>query len=181
MPEFRLRRKKQNRRTTVNNAEETAKQIQEAKKLVKPVLEVPEEEEPTTTAETHDEVEQNGEIPQEILGVGELEMFDGERRSSVEKRNSFIQEREKFFELLKTKYPEQANSLDVVGVANSLDVVGVANSLDVVGVANSLDVGVVREAVDEAERRSETSLSPDKTPMVSTVVEPTCPSLCEPD
>ena len=152
MPEFRLRRKKQNRRTTVNNADETARQIQEAKKLVKPVLEVTQEE---TPAETQDQVVPNGDVSRGI-GVGEVDGFDGfdgESRSSIEKRNSFIQEREKFFELLKTKYPEQANSLDV-------------------GVANSLDVGVVKEDVGETRRRrSSSSLSPEQAPMVCRAVQ----------
>lgn len=103
MPEFRFRRKKQqNRRTTVNNPDETAKQIQEAKKLVKPVSVTPEEV-------------TNGHVTEEVTTAEEdvariEEELDG---TSLEKRNSFIQEREKFFELLKTKYPEQAISLKV--------------------------------------------------------------------
>lgn len=105
MPEFRFRRKKhENRRTTVNNAEETAKQIQEAKKLVKPVFEPPQENaELSAVAEAR-----------ETLGEGAVEGGEGMLMAPAEKRrNSFIQEREKFFELLKSKYPEQANSLEV--------------------------------------------------------------------
>ena len=36
-----------------------------------------------------------------------------------EKRNSLVQEREKFFELLKNKYPEQANDLEVQQVLSN--------------------------------------------------------------
>ena len=149
MPEFRLRRKKQNRRTTVNNADETARQIQEAKKLVKPVLEPPREEKPVETQEEHVDFKEeaptsNGHV------VGGADGLDSDSRSSLEKRNSFVQEREKFFELLKTKYPEQANSLDV-GVAN-------------------VHVGVVKEeeegVVDKGGRESESPISPDKIHMV---------------
>lgn len=74
MPEFRFRRKKpQNRRTTVNNAEETAKQIQEAKKLIKPVLEpsLPEEGQTkvaTTTTTTTKRGSLDGNMPPKDLG-----------------------------------------------------------------------------------------------------------------
>ena len=44
-------------------------------------------------------------------GRGERE--EGREELPIEKRNSFIQEQEKFFELLKSKYPEQAISLTV--------------------------------------------------------------------
>ena len=98
MPEFRFRRKKQHH-GTLNNPEETARQLQEAKKLVKPVL----------------------EPPHELVNGATEELVDGgvgvaAGQTLMEKRNSFIQEREKFMELLKTKYPEQAISLEV-GVA----------------------------------------------------------------
>lgn len=106
MPEFRFRRKKQqNRRTTVNNPDETARQIQAAKKLVKPVYEAPLEEE-------------EGAEDRQTLGVGGMVRGLGGSTGVVEKQNSFVQEREKFFELLKTKYPEQAISLEV-GVAKA--------------------------------------------------------------
>lgn len=115
MPEFRFRRKKQNRRT-VKNPEETAKQIQEAKKLVKPVLQAPEEL--IGGKETEDAEE----------GVAKLEKeLDG---SPMEKRNSFIREREKFFELLKTKYPEQAISLEVGVVKGEESMNGRTSSAD---------------------------------------------------
>ena len=126
MPEFRLRRKKQNkRRTTVNDPVETAKQIEEAKKLVKPVLQPPLEEE-----EGNEDV---GVALDEgvALDVGPKEGEGG----NVEQRNSFIREREMFFELLKTKYPDQANSLEV-GVA-----VGVAKSEETKEVGGVVDDG----------------------------------------
>lgn len=111
MPEFRFRRKKQqqqqqNRRTTLNNPEETARQLQEAKKLVKPILEP-----------SHELVNDAAEEPVDGgVGVAWREGGAGLEVGPMEKRNSFVQEREKFLELLKTKYPEQAISLDV-GVA----------------------------------------------------------------
>ena len=84
MPEFRFRRKKhQSRRGS--DAEETAKQSQ------KLALETPEGASVNEVVRDWDEKEENG----------------------IDKRSSFIQEREKFLELLKTKYPEQANSLAV--------------------------------------------------------------------
>lgn len=104
MPEFRFRRKKQNRRTTLNNPEETAKQVEEARKLVKPVIEAPQE----LQEESHDDSDDQQTVGAEPEGKEEASSMP-----NIEKHNSFVQEREKFFQLLKTKYPEQANSLEV--------------------------------------------------------------------
>ena len=98
MPEFRFRRKKhQNRRKTVHNPEETAKQIEEAK-----------------TVEPSKPVKRNsiGAInqPPPKLSVPEPEV--GGVTVPKADRSSLVQEREKFFELLRTKYPEQASSLE---------------------------------------------------------------------
>ena len=96
MPEFRFRRKKQNRRNTLHDPDETAKQIKDAKKLVEPVPDSPQDE---------------PKVPPKNGGVLRVGL---EKKPSLDKRrSSFIQEREKFFELLKTKYPEQASSLEV--------------------------------------------------------------------
>lgn len=128
MPEFRFRRKKQgqNRRTTVNDPEETAKQIQAAKQLVKPVLE------PTREVVTNGVGGDKG-VASLSIGIAEEEdeeaVEDGaaflRQSGRNEKRSSFVQEREKFFELLKAKYPEQACSLEM-GVASIEEGVGVA-------------------------------------------------------
>jgi len=175
MPEFRFRRKKtQNRRTTVSNAEETARQIEAAKQMMKTVPEGSHSpEEPKTngisgressngqeTSNTHNGV--NGDIP-ETEGVvthaaaediiakngkeagkgaeqaGEGEGSPREQRQLTaflqssrgdRKRSSFVQEREKFFELLKAKYPEQAGSLDI-GLSSSEEGLGVAGAGDI--------------------------------------------------
>ena len=174
MPEFRFRRKKaQNRRTTVSNVEETSRQIEAAKQMMKPVPEgsrSPEEpltngaggkesgiskeivghgvngntpeaeavavhvttEEPITKTNNKEEgagkgaelVEEEEESLREQRLTSFLQSSRGDR-----KRSSFMQEREKFFELLKAKYPEQACSLDI-GLSSSEEGVGVAGAGD---------------------------------------------------
>ena len=102
MPEFRFRRKKQqNRRKTVHDPEEAAKQVSAAKQLVKP-----------------DKQSKRNSIS---LGAdlgkpdGQEQQHDSSPISRVDpKRSSLVQEREKFFELLKTKYPEQASNLEIL-------------------------------------------------------------------
>lgn len=140
MPEFRFRRKKNQRRTTLHDSEETAKQVQAAKDMVvkkpiKPVLELPppnEGEEPAADKVTEREVSD----PEGLKPT-----------TGVEKRNSFIQERERFFELLKMKYPEQANSLQVGGLVGQSEEVGVAREEEVSVVVEDVDSPVEKSTV----------------------------------
>lgn len=96
MPEFRFRRKnKQNRRKTVHDPEETAKQIEAAKDL-KPIK-----------SEKRNSIAVVNPPPQEVGGASKKEKAPNER-------SSLVQEREKFFELLRSKYPEQASNLEMM-------------------------------------------------------------------
>ena len=80
MPEFRFRRRKpQNRRHTLHDADESAAQITAAKK--------------------------------EIQSVGDGEGMKQEEGEG--KRNSMVQEREKFFELLKHKCSDEATRIEL--------------------------------------------------------------------
>ena len=158
MPEFRFRRKKgQNRRTTVSNTEETARQIEAAAThLVRSVPTATEPiqeptQEPTANGVSNGD---NGDAKEGVVnstvdgsvkpeegveqGVEQVEESPRERPAtfhqpmmarSDRKRNSFMQEREMFFELLKAKYPEQACSLDI-GMGNTEEGVGVAGAGD---------------------------------------------------
>ena len=81
MPEFRFRRRKpQNRRHTLHDAEESAAQIKAAKQQIQSV--------------------ENGD---EVRGE------EGEEG----KRNSMVQEREKFFELLKHKCSDETTRIEL--------------------------------------------------------------------
>ena len=99
MPEFRFRRKKQqNRRKTVHDPEETAKQLEVAKSMKKP---------DKAKAEKRNSI---GPINPSSQEVGVAPEPGGHTRQ----RSSLIQEREKFFELLRSKYPEQASNLEMM-------------------------------------------------------------------
>ena len=131
MPEFRFRRKKQgpSQRSGRNDAEVTAtRQIQKNEKLVKVVLEPPQEMAVNGVGGAKDVVScmRMGKVEEE--GEEEGGKFVRQTHRN-EERSSFVQEREKFFELLKAKYPEQACSLEM-GVAGMEEGVGVTGDGD---------------------------------------------------
>ncbi len=102
MPEFRFRRKKQqNRRKTVHDIDEAAKEIEAAKKL-----EPSKPEKRGSIGSSH--------LPPQEMGVAEQDMGVAPPIPPKVNRSSLVQEREKFFELLRSKYPEQASNLEMM-------------------------------------------------------------------
>ena len=135
MPEFRFRRKKPGQKA-FTNTERAVRGSQQAatKELVKPVV------------EPAKKVLMNGVGREKMVaGVGvkkgrrKGEELSSHHRHRNETRSSFVQEREKFFELLKAKYPEQASSLEV-GVAGMEEGMGVAGAGDLTMFRNNRHV-----------------------------------------
>lgn len=109
MPEFRFRRKKQqNRRKTVHDVEESAKQIEAATKNSE-LTNKPEKRSSIGSVQPH-----QSEVGVAGQKVGMKEQEVPPPIPPKVNRSSLVQEREKFFELLRSKYPEQASNLEMM-------------------------------------------------------------------